>query len=520
MMSFKEMALSAPILQALQREGYENPTDIQQQAIPHILAGKDILGSARTGTGKTAAFALPILQKLAETPLPKGKRPLRALVISPTRELAAQIAACFVAYGRNMSLRVTTAFGGVNQNPQVAALQRGVDILVATPGRLLDLTWQGRINFSALEMFVIDEADLMLDMGFITDVKRIVELLPRNRQTLFFSATMPPEITSLADGILKDPLSIAVAPPCSTVDLIDQSLYHVAGGDKKFLLTFLMENPEFERVLIFTRTKASADKVAQTLEKHRIRVDSIHGNKTQSARRFALDNFKRGRIRALVATDIAARGIDVDHVTHVINYDLPNEPENYVHRIGRTARAGASGIAISFCDVSEKNYLFAIERLLKTKIRFEEGHPYEQPASLYVQKSSGNQGKQFKKRGGAPYGSKSFGGSSYGCGTRTERPGGYGQRTEGTGAYGKKTEVANKHANSTKTAESNTGVYSTQKTASATVSRTDSRPGGGTPKKGFNQSGKSGRNPFSDNQRPRRSATAPSGNAPQQHKPA
>ncbi|MFA6450111.1 MAG: DEAD/DEAH box helicase [bacterium] len=374
-MNFEELNLISPLLKAVKAEGYETPTPIQEQAIPHVLAGKDILGCAQTGTGKTAAFALPILQKLCEKQSPIG-RPIRALTLTPTRELASQIGDSFATYGKNTGLRHLVIFGGVNQRPQAAALHRGVDILIATPGRLLDLTYQGLINYYALEVFVLDEADRMLDMGFIHDVRKIVDLLPEKRQTLFFSATMPNEIKKFADNILHDAVQVAVAPPCSTVDLIDQSVFFVERMDKPNLLAHLMKDPKFNRVLIFTRTKHGADKVASNLGRNNIRAEAIHGNKAQNARERALDMFKQGRIRALVATDIASRGIDVENISHVINYDLPNESESYVHRIGRTGRAGAAGAAIAFCDSTERPFLVDIERLIKKRIPHAIANPF------------------------------------------------------------------------------------------------------------------------------------------------
>ncbi|HOX28551.1 MAG TPA: DEAD/DEAH box helicase, partial [bacterium] len=365
MTGFEDLKLIDPLLKAVKTEGYESPTPIQEQAIPIVVTGRDLLGCAQTGTGKTAAFALPILQRLYRGGTPEGKRPIRALTLTPTRELAAQIGESFSAYGRHTGLRCAVVFGGVGQAPQAAALRRGVDILVATPGRLLDLVYQGLIDFGALEVFVLDEADRMLDMGFITDVQRIVSLLPEKRQTLFFSATMPAQIRSLANNILNDPEYMAVAPPCSTVEMVDQSAYFVEKPQKPDLLAHLFKNNELRRVLIFTRTKYGADKVARHLTRNRVRAAAIHGDKTQNARTAALDAFKRGRVRALVATDIASRGIDVEDVTHVINYDLPNEPDSYVHRIGRTARAGAEGAAISFCDSSERAFLADIERTIR-----------------------------------------------------------------------------------------------------------------------------------------------------------
>ncbi len=378
-MKFQDLKLIEPLLRTVKAEGYAEPTPIQEQAIPYVLEGRDILGCAQTGTGKTAAFALPIIQQLLRRPSRQEPRPIRALVLTPTRELAAQIGESFATYGRNTGIRFAVVFGGVNQQPQTASLKRGVDVLIATPGRLLDLSYQGLIDYYALEVFVLDEADRMLDMGFIRDVRKIVDMLPEKRQTLFFSATMEPEIRKLADNILRDPVSVTVTPPCSTVDLIEQSVYFVEKQDKPDLLAYLFEDPALKRVLIFTRTKYGADKVARILTRRRIRTEAIHGNKTQNARERALDSFKHGRVRALVATDIASRGIDVENISHVINYDLPNEPESYVHRIGRTGRAGESGIAISLCDTSERPYLLDIERLIKKWIRHEEDHPFKSP---------------------------------------------------------------------------------------------------------------------------------------------
>ncbi len=366
MQDFKDLKLNGELIRAVTTEGYVKPTPIQEQAIPLVLEGRDVLGCAQTGTGKTAAFALPILQRLSVgRQFHKGRRPVRVLVLTPTRELASQIGDSFASYGRHTGIRRAVIFGGVKQGSQTDSLRRGVDILVATPGRLIDLTNQGFIRYDALEVFVLDEADRMLDMGFIHDVRRIVKVLPRNRQTLLFSATLPAEIRNLADSILTDPVSVAVDPPASTVDLIEQNLYFVEKADKINLLIHLLKDAGMDRVLIFTRTKYGADKVCKKLLRARIRAAAIHGNKSQNARTRALTDFKRGRCRVLVATDIASRGIDVDNVSHVINFDLPNEPESYVHRIGRTGRAGMEGIAISFCDETERKYLPAIERLMQ-----------------------------------------------------------------------------------------------------------------------------------------------------------
>jgi ATP-dependent RNA helicase RhlE len=376
-MQFSDLKLIDPLLRAVRAEGYDEPTPIQAQAIPHILTGKDLIGCAQTGTGKTAAFALPILQRLVEATPPNRQRVnIRVLVLSPTRELASQIGDSFATYGRNTGLRHTVIFGGVGQNPQVQAVRRGVDILVATPGRLLDLMNQGLLTLNTIEIFVLDEADRMLDMGFIQDVRRIIKVLPTRRQTLLFSATMPQDIQELADHILINPVRVEVTPQATTVEKIEQSVFFVEKKNKRALLEHLLVDKSIRRVLVFTRTKHGANKLVQQLDQARIYAEAIHGNKSQSARERALANFKSGRTRVLVATDIAARGIDVDDVTHVINYDLPNEPESYVHRIGRTARAGASGIAFSFCDYEEREYLRDIEKLIRLRVPVVNDHPY------------------------------------------------------------------------------------------------------------------------------------------------
>jgi ATP-dependent RNA helicase RhlE len=373
--TFNDLGLIAPILKALQTEGYTHPTPIQEQAIPHLIKGRDLLGCAQTGTGKTAAFAIPILQEL-HAKGPQTKRAIRTLILTPTRELAIQIGESFTAYGRNLQLKHTVIFGGVGQKPQTDALQRGVDIVIATPGRLLDLMGQGFIHLNGLEIFVLDEADRMLDMGFIHDVKKVIAKLPAKRQTLFFSATMPPEIAKLANSILTDPIKVEVAPVSSTAETIDQHLYYVDRTDKNKLLVHLLQGDTIREALIFTRTKHGANKVAKILEQAGIGAEAIHGNKSQTARQNALKNFKEGKIRALVATDIAARGIDIDGLTHVINFDIPNIPETYVHRIGRTGRAGASGRALSFCDHEEKAYIRDIVRLIKRDIPVVEAHEF------------------------------------------------------------------------------------------------------------------------------------------------
>jgi ATP-dependent RNA helicase RhlE len=374
--SFADLSLVEPLQRALRTENYVQPTPIQAQAIPHLLTGRDLLGIAQTGTGKTAAFALPMLQRLAENrPAPMPRSP-RALVLTPTRELAIQIGESFKAYGRHLPLRHAVIFGGVGQKPQVDALARGLDVLVATPGRLLDLMGQGHVRLDRLSIFVLDEADRMLDMGFIHDVKKVIAALPKARQTLFFSATMPPEISRLAGGILTDPVRVEVTPAATTVERIDQRVLFVDSGNKRALLADVLKDPAIARVLVFTRTKHGANRVAEHLDRIKVRAEAIHGNKSQTARQRALENFRAGHTRVLVATDIAARGIDIDGITHVINFELPNVPESYVHRIGRTARAGAEGIALSFCDAEERAYLRDIEKLTKRPLTVVEDHPY------------------------------------------------------------------------------------------------------------------------------------------------
>ena len=376
-MTFKELNLIEPIQKALAEEGYETPTPIQQQAIPHALEGKDVLGCAQTGTGKTAAFAIPVLQNLQKILPPHGqKRKIKALVLTPTRELAIQIADSFKAYSRHVKIHGMVIFGGVSQKPQEVRLKKGIDVLVATPGRLLDLMNQGLVSLADVEIFVLDEADRMLDMGFIHDVRRVIKALPDKRQTLFFSATMPDEISSLAHDILIDPVKVAVTPVSSTAEKVTQSLYFVEKKKKKKLLVELLQDESIVTALVFTRTKHGANRVVKDLDRSGIRAMAIHGNKSQTARQNALGSFKDGNLRVLVATDIAARGIDVDELSHVINYDLPNIPETYVHRIGRTGRAGLSGIALSFCDVEEIAYLRDIQRLIGQRIPVVSDHPF------------------------------------------------------------------------------------------------------------------------------------------------
>ncbi|HVR62934.1 MAG TPA: DEAD/DEAH box helicase [Polyangia bacterium] len=374
--TFESLGLLDPLHRAVLGAGYQTPTPIQSAAIPHLLAGRDVLGCAQTGTGKTAAFALPILDRLARTKKIEDRRGPRALVLAPTRELALQIAESFRTYGRHLSIDTAVVFGGVGQRPQVEALRRNADVVIATPGRLLDLIGQGHARFDALETLVLDEADRMLDMGFIDPIRRIIAKLPRRRQTLMFSATMPPEILKLAHSILVDPVEVAVARVAKTAANISQWVLHVDKNDKRALLTEILRDPAMTRVLVFTRTKHGANRVADQLKKQGVRVAAIHGNKSQGARQQALGDFKEGRIRVLVATDIAARGVDVDAITHVINFDLPHEPESYVHRIGRTARAGASGVALSFCDPQERVLLRDIERLTRVEVQVVQNHPF------------------------------------------------------------------------------------------------------------------------------------------------
>ncbi|KRT73747.1 MAG: ATP-dependent RNA helicase rhle, ATP-dependent RNA helicase RhlE [Deltaproteobacteria bacterium CSP1-8] len=390
-MTFSDFGFSTELLRAVRAKNYTVPTPIQEKAIPHVLSGKDLLGCAQTGTGKTAAFALPILQKLGqeggqgqeqEGPHPGRKekkrafRPVRALVLTPTRELATQIGESFREYGRHTGLRQTTVYGGVSQVPQERALREGVDIVVATPGRLLDLMSQGLIRLGAIEIFVLDEADRMLDMGFIHDIRRLVDKLPPRRQSLFFSATIPGDIRRLADTILRDPVRVTVSPQAPAPEAVEHYLYLVEKPDKAALLQHLLADPALRNVLVFTRTRHGADRVARHLARARIPAEAIHGDKTQRAREQALSDFRRGKSRVLVATDIAARGLDIVGLSHVVNYDLPNEPESYVHRTGRTGRAGLSGIALSFCDIGERPYLPAIEQLLRKHLKVVEDHPH------------------------------------------------------------------------------------------------------------------------------------------------
>lgn len=377
-MSFEKLNLIQPLQTAISNEGYTIPTPIQSQAIPVILEGSDLIGCAQTGTGKTAAFAVPILQILSEEKVShKSRRIIKALILTPTRELALQISESFKAYGKHTGLKNAVVFGGVSQRAQTMKLREGVDILIATPGRLLDLMNQRHISLNSIKIFVLDEADRMLDMGFINDVKKIIEKLPSDRQTLLFSATMPSEITKLANSILTNPVKIEVSPEQKTVEAVNQSVYFVTKGDKKKLLIHILKNENIESALVFTRTKRGADLVTKVLNDAKIHADSIHGNKSQQARQRALNNFKLNKTKVLVATDIAARGIDIEKLSHVFNYDIPEFAEAYIHRIGRTARAGLGGTALSFCDPEEISYLSSINRLIKQPISVIADHPYK-----------------------------------------------------------------------------------------------------------------------------------------------
>ena len=407
MTNFETLGLSKPLLRAVEAEGYTTPTPVQEQSIPPLLAGRDVLGVAQTGTGKTAAFALPVLEKLSFSKSP-GKRNIRALILSPTRELAAQIDQRFYVYSKYMDIRHKVIFGGVGQKPQVQSLRKGIDVLVATPGRLLDLIQQGHVNLDYVEFFVLDEADRMLDMGFIRDIKKILKILPKNRQNLLFSATMPSKIADLANSFLNNAEMVDLSPNEITVERIDQAIFFVRKEDKVKLIIDIIKENQVERGIIFTRTKHGANRLVKKLDRANISALAIHGNKSQGARTRALSLFKNGSTPLLVATDIASRGIDVDDVSHVFNYDLPNEPESYVHRIGRTARAGKGGTAYAFCDESESGYLVGIERLIDQKIPVIDGHPYhftkaipkpnQKPGKIKNSKNSGNSGNNKNAR--------------------------------------------------------------------------------------------------------------------------
>ncbi len=403
-MLFKDLDIIEQIQKALKEEGYKKPTLIQEKSIPYLLEGKDLLGCAQTGTGKTASFAIPILQSIYKNKKSsKGKKDIKALILAPTRELAIQIEENFKAYSKYMDINSLVIFGGVSQNPQTKALKEGVDVLIATPGRLLDLYNQKFINLNQVEYFVLDEADSMLDMGMIHDVKRIIKYLPNKRQNIFFSATMPKEISKLADSIFKNPEKVEVAPVSSTTETVEQSIYFVGKKQKRALLIELLQDKSMESVLVFSRTKHGANKITEDLIKSGIESAAIHGNKSQNARQLALSNFKKGKIRVLVATDIAARGIDIDELSHVINYDLPEVAETYVHRIGRTGRAGRSGKAIAFCSMEERDLHKAIEKLIKKKITVVTNHSQEASANdineiSKTKNSQGNKNRQGSKR--------------------------------------------------------------------------------------------------------------------------
>ncbi len=432
-MSFEKLNLIEPILSALKKEGYTTPTPIQEQAIPILLEGNDLLGCAQTGTGKTAAFAIPILQLLTQNPGHTGnKRAIRSLIVTPTRELAIQIGESFASYGRNLNLRHTVIFGGVNQFSQVNALKAGIDILICTPGRLLDLVQQRHVNLSHIQMFVLDEADRMLDMGFVNDVKRIIKLIPERRQSLSFSATMPKTIQELANSILTTPKKVEVTPVSSTAEKIEQAIYFVDQAKKNDLLVHVLQDKSIKSALVFTRTKHGADKVVKLLQKHSIKAEAIHGNKSQNHRQRALSNFKGGHTRVLVATDIAARGIDIDELAFVVNFEIPNIPETYVHRIGRTGRAGAEGKAISFCDIEERAYLRDIQKLIGLEIPVVNEHPFpaeNKPAPGVSQKPQGK--KPFSRSGGGKSHRGSGSGSSNGGGNRPKSGGGFKPRFSG-----------------------------------------------------------------------------------------
>ncbi len=421
--SFSDLPLLPEIHEALTKLGYTTPTPIQAQTIPHLLEGKDLLGCAQTGTGKTAAFALPILHHLGSKPQRAVPKAPRALILAPTRELASQIGESFLDYGEFLKLRTTCVFGGVGQGRQVQALNRGVHILVATPGRLLDLMNQGHIYLDRLEVFVLDEADRMLDMGFMPDLKRIISKLPEERHSLFFTATLPGSISSLASSLLQNPVKVEVAPQSTTVERIEQQVLHVANSEKGPLLDQILQKPEVGKAIIFTRTKRGADKLAKQLGDSGFKADAIHGNKSQSARTRTLERFRSPRLNVLVATDLAARGLDVDGVTHVINYDLPVDAESYVHRIGRTGRAGASGIALTLCDGSERGQLRAIERLIRQQLPVHEDFPDRNPRGGGGSGGGGGGGGGGDRRYGgnrsrSPFGQRSGGGGG------ARRPGG------------------------------------------------------------------------------------------------
>lgn len=438
-MQFSDLRLAKPILRAIDEAGYTTASPIQARAIPPALEGRDILGCAQTGTGKTAAFALPVLNALANKPHPGGKRLPRCLVLSPTRELAAQIAESFRDYGKHLEVRGTVVFGGVNQNPQVKKLNAGVDVLVATPGRLMDLMNQGHVNLSQVNTLILDEADRMLDMGFINDIRKITAKVPKKRQTLLFSATMPKSIRGLANDLLRNPVEIEIAPAATPAERIKQFVYFVDKKDKPAMLAHLLGKLPITRAIVFTRTKHGADKVCRVLRRDRFEAQAIHGNKSQAARQRSLDGFRAGKVMVLVATDIASRGIDVDDVSHVFNYDLSNDPESYVHRIGRTARAGSHGAAISLCDREERGYLRDIEKLIGMSVEVLRDHPEDIPHGSEPRpgevitpphKRSGGGGGGGRGRGGG----RPTGGPKKKSARRGGKPGGGGPGAQGGGA--------------------------------------------------------------------------------------
>jgi ATP-dependent RNA helicase RhlE len=438
-MKFSDLGLSQPILRSLDAAGYQSPTPIQAQAIPQVLSGRDIIGCAQTGTGKTAAFALPILDRLVNSPKPSGKPKIQVLVLSPTRELAAQIGASFEAYSRHTSLRAAVVFGGVSVQRQIQELARGVDVLVATPGRLLDLMKLKALSLADVRVFVLDEADRMLDMGFVNDVMRIAKAVPKTRQTLLFSATLPENIRSLANSLLTSPVHVAVDPISSTAETLDQSVYFVDKAEKRSLLAWVIRDLKIDRTLAFTRTKHGADRVAEFLQQRGISAAALHGNKSQNARQRALDAFKSGKLRVLVATDIAARGIDIDQLSHVINYEVPNTTESYVHRIGRSGRAGASGAALSFCDAEERAYLRNIERSTRVPIRVVGDHPHlprNKPAGEASQSAPSAQRDRQRgggRRGGGGDGRRGGGDARRGGGDARHGGGGSGPSRQARG---------------------------------------------------------------------------------------
>jgi ATP-dependent RNA helicase RhlE len=398
--TFASLGLAEPILRAVEAEGYANPTPIQQQSIEPIVAGRDLLGCAQTGTGKTAAFALPILHRLHKAGETRPSIRLRTLVLAPTRELALQISDSFKTYGRNLQLKTAVVFGGVGIEPQISTIKRGVDILVATPGRLLDLMERRVVTFNDLQILVLDEADRMLDMGFIHDIKRILKVLPTKRQNLLFSATIPKEVQGLIDDILHQPVTVKVTPVSSTSEQVEQRIYHVGRADKKDLLLHILATEDVSRALVFTRTKHNANKLEKFLNERGIKAAAIHGNKSQGARQRALEGFRSGTVRILVASDLAARGIDVEGISHVINFEMPNEPETYVHRIGRTGRAEARGVALSFCDLEEQSYVKAIERITRKSIPINTDHPFVANANAPVPPRQQGRGGHGSSRGG------------------------------------------------------------------------------------------------------------------------